>query len=128
MKNLPYIISGVAVLALIIVLAVVYGGFGGGDNGGRGSGDVVSGDVQKVVLSFKNGNYYPNTVTVEAGKPVQLSLDSSVGGCYRSFTIRQLGVAKYLASPSNSVTFTPSKGTYRFACSMGMGTGTLVAE
>lgn len=125
MKNLPYIISGLGVIALIVVLMMVYGGGSGGIS--NGSGNVVSGDVQKVVLSYKNGNYYPNTVTVKAGTPVQLSLDSSVAGCYRSFTIKQLGVAKNLRSPSDFVEFTPSTpGTYRFACSMGMGTGTLV--
>ena len=86
-------------------------------------------NAQKIVLSFKNGNYYPNTVTVKAGQPVSISLDSSVQGCYRSFTVREFGISKYLASPSDSVTFTPTKpGTYRFACSMGMGTGTLIVE
>ncbi len=128
MKNLLYIVSGIAILALVIILVIMYGGKGVSVNGNT-SGGVVSGDVQKVILSYKNGNYYPQTITVKAGIPVQLSLDASVGGCYRSFTIRQLGVAKYLASSSDSVTFTPNeKGTYRFACSMGMGTGTLIVE
>lgn len=88
-----------------------------------------NGEIQKVVLSYKNGNYYPQTVTVKSGQPVEISLDSSVQGCYRSFTISALNVRKYLGSPSDSVTFTPTqKGTYRFACSMGMGTGTLIVE
>ncbi len=88
-----------------------------------------NGEVQKVILSYKSGNYYPQTVTVKSGQPVEISLDSSVKGCYRSFTISSLNVKKYLASPSDSVTFTPTKkGTYRFACSMGMGTGTLIVE
>ena len=87
------------------------------------------GDVQVVNLGFKNGNYYPNTVIVKANQPVEISLDKSVVGCYRSFTLRQMGIAKYLATPSDSVSFTPTQaGTYRFAGSMGMGTGTLVVE
>ena len=85
--------------------------------------------VQKVVIGIKNNNYYPNTITVKAGQTVSISLDKSVTGCYRSFTIRQLGLQKNLATPNDALTFTPiEKGTYRFACSMGMGTGTFIVE
>ena len=91
--------------------------------------DFGGGDFQKVVLGVKNLNYYPNTITVQYGKPVRIYLDSSVSGCLRSFTIRDFGVAKYLKTPSDYVEFTPNKkGTFRFACSMGMGTGTLIVE
>ena len=91
--------------------------------------DFGGGDFQKVVLGVKNLNYYPNTITVQYGKPVRIYLDSSVSGCLRSFTIRDFGVAKYLKTPSDYVEFTPNKkGSFRFACSMGMGTGTLVVE
>jgi len=90
---------------------------------------VSSGEVQKIILSMKNGNYYPNTIRVKANQPVSISLDKNVGGCYRSFTIRQLGLAKYLPTPSDTINFTPKeKGIYNFACSMGMGTGTLIVE
>ncbi len=83
--------------------------------------------AQKVVIGIKNYNYYPNTITVKAGQPVSISLDSSVSGCYRSFTIRALGINKYLKTPKDTIEFTPTKsGTYPFACSMGMGTGTLI--
>lgn len=88
-----------------------------------------NGEVQKVIIGVKNYNYYPNTINVKVGQPVRISLDSSVAGCFRSFTIREFGVAKYLKTPSDYVEFTPTKkGTFRFACSMGMGTGTLVVE
>ncbi len=91
--------------------------------------DSPSGEFQKVVLSFKNYNYYPNTVNVKVGEPVRVYLDSSVGGCYRSFTVKQLGLSKYLATPNDYLEFTPTeKGTFKFACSMGMGTGTLIVE
>ena len=91
--------------------------------------DFGGGDFQKVVLGVKNLNYYPNTITVQYGKPVRIYLDSSVSGCLRSFTILDFGVTKYLKTPSDYVEFTPTKkGSFRFACSMGMGTGTLVVE
>lgn len=87
------------------------------------------GDVQKVVIGMKNYNYYPNTITVKENQPVRIYLDSSVVGCYRSFTIRDFGIAKSLPTTSDYIEFTPTKkGTYTFACSMGMGTGTLIVE
>lgn len=85
--------------------------------------------AQAVTLSLKNGNYYPQSVSVEAGKPVVIALDKSVTGCYRSLVIRGLGVSAYSKSPGETVRFTPGKpGTYRFSCSMGMGYGTLVVK
>lgn len=115
----------------IVVLIAIIGGFFYFNSSGSVSGNAVSGsgNAQKIVLSFQNGNYYPNTITVKSGQPVQISLDSSVRGCYRTFTIRQLGIVKNLASPGDYVEFTPSQpGTYRFACGMGMGTGTMIVE
>jgi plastocyanin domain-containing protein len=92
-------------------------------------GNSENGQVQKVVLSMKNYNYYPNTIKVKEGQTVRIFLDKSVQGCYRSFTIRSFGIAKYLSTPNDYIEFTPNKkGTYTFACSMGMGTGTLIVE
>ncbi len=89
----------------------------------------VQGEVQKVVLGVKDFNYYPNTVRVKANQPVEISLDSSVTGCYRSFTIRDFGISKNLPTPQDKITFTPTKkGTYKFSCSMGMGFGNLIIE
>ena len=86
-------------------------------------------EIQNVVLSYKNYNYFPNTITVKANQPVRISLDSSVGGCYRSFVMRDFGISKYLKTPSDYIEFTPTKkGTYKFSCAMGMGTGTLIVE
>ena len=86
-------------------------------------------NFQEVTLSIKNYNYYPNTVKVKANESVRIYLDKTVVGCYRSFTIRDFGISKYLPTPNDYVEFTPTKkGTYSFACSMGMGTGTLIVE
>lgn len=122
------------VYTIVLLILVAGAGFfffksGSGSNVNDNDVKTITGDVQSVVLGFKNGNYYPNTVTVNSGKTVRISLDNSVGGCYRSFTVRQFGIAKYLASPRDYVEFTPTTpGTYRFACSMGMGTGTLIVK
>ena len=86
-------------------------------------------NVQKIVISEKNLNYYPQTIKVKAGQPVSISLDEKVKGCLRSFTIRELGLAKYLKTTLDTLDFTPTqKGTFTFACSMGMGYGKLVVE
>lgn len=100
---------------------------------GNSSGDLISktnnGEIQNVVLSLKDYNYFPNTVTVKAGNTVRISLDSSVVGCLRDFTIRDFKIRKYLKTPNDYVEFTPTKkGKYTFACSMGMGTGVLIVE
>ncbi|MBS3070860.1 cupredoxin domain-containing protein [Candidatus Pacearchaeota archaeon] len=88
-----------------------------------------SGEFQKVVIGMKGFNYYPNTITVKEGIPVRIYLDESVVGCLRSFTIPEFGVAKYLKTQEDYVEFTPNKkGTFKFACSMNMGTGTLIVE
>ena len=124
-KSLFYIV-GTILIILVAGTVLIRGNDGSVGNavvGGSG------GDVQKIVLGIKDYNYYPNTINVKVDKPVSISLDSSVSGCYRSFTIRDFGINKYLKTPKDTVEFTPTKkGTYRFACSMGMGTGTLVVE
>ena len=118
---------------VIIILAMVFiGGYfilTNSETGANSVSGASDGNVQKVVIGMKNSNYYPNTIKVKVNKPVSISLDNSVGGCYRSFTIREFGIAKYLKTPQDTIEFTPNKkGTFRFACSMGMGTGTLIVE
>jgi plastocyanin domain-containing protein len=92
-------------------------------------GSILDGEVQKITLGMRNYNYYPNTVKVKEGVPLEITLDSSVSGCYRSLVIDEFDVAKYSANPSKTITFTPDKkGEFRFACNMGMGHGTLIVE
>ena len=93
------------------------------------SGNVVAetGEIQEVVIGMRNYNYYPDTINVKAGIPTRVSLDDSVYGCFRDFTIRDFGIREYLQTPEDYVEFTPmNPGTYTFACSMGMGVGKLV--
>ena len=121
-------------MAGIIILIAFFGYFIlGSSEDSSIIGSVIAVDsnkeAQKVVLGLKDFNYYPNTIKVKANKPVSISLDKSVYGCLRDFTIREFGIRKYLRTPSDTVEFTPTKpGVYRFSCSMGMGTGTLIVE
>jgi len=100
---------------------------------GNGNGNAVvtngNGEVQKVSIGMKDYNYYPNTIKVKAGEPVEITLDKSVSGCLRSFTIRDFGVNQYSKSPDEKIKFTPDKkGTFTFACSMGMAYGKIIVE
>ena len=126
MKAIYYVV-------LTVMIVAGAGFFLFGNSGANATGNVVNddadGNFQKVVLGVKNYNYYPNTVTVKEGVPVRIYLDNSVVGCLRSFTIKDFGIAKNLPTPADYVEFTPNKkGTFGFACSMGMGTGTLIVE
>jgi len=127
MKNAYWILG-------IFILVILVGGFFYYEYQSQSYSDLSSisddsGNFQKVVLSMKNYNYYPNTVTVKVDQPVRIYLDSSVGGCYRTFTIKQLNIYKSLPTTSDYIEFTPAqKGTFRFACSMGMGYGNLIVE
>lgn len=132
MKNTTIAVIFVLVLLAVGVFFFARGNLNGNavnTNNGGTNNNGGNGEVQKVVISYKNYNYYPQTITVKTGVPVSISLDNSVKGCFRSFNIRDLGLSKYMASPSDTMDFTPKqKGTYRFACGMGMGYGTLIVE
>jgi len=126
MKPIYYILF---IILIVGVVGFFIFGNSAGVTGNTISGDNVNVQAQKVVLGMKNYNYYPNTITVKENQPVRIYLDSSVVGCYRSFVIREFGIAKYLKTPNDYIEFTPNKkGTYGFACSMGMGTGKLIVE
>ena len=127
MKNTTFL------LIMTVLVIIVIGFFiltGNKDISGSSiSNTNTGGETQKIVLSMKNNNYYPNTIRVKAGLPVEISLDKTISGCYRSFNIKDFGISEYLATPQDTVVFTPNKkGTFTFACSMGMGYGKLIVE
>jgi|SRR3989338_4220880 len=117
------------VFVLILVVGAGFFFLKGGNSSSTGDVAVGSGNVQKITLSEKNSNYYPNTLNVKANQPVSITLDNSVVGCFRSFNIKDLGVSKYVRTPQETIDFTPTKkGTFTFACSMGMGYGKIIVE
>jgi len=126
MKTFFYIM-----MTLILLIGFGYLLLGKSENiNNKNTGGVtLEGNIQKVTLGIKNYNYYPNTIKVQAGQPVRIYLDKSVVGCYRGFVIKDFGISEYLKTPNDYVEFTPTKkGTFRFSCSMGMGTGTIIVE
>lgn len=121
-------ILGIVVAVILVGFFVVRGSSINGNVVSEG-GQVLQGEVQQVIIGEKDSNYNPSQIRVEANKPVSITLDSSVKGCLRSLNIKDLGVSKYAKTPSETIDFTPTKkGTFRFACSMGMGYGTIIVE
>lgn len=121
------------ILILIVIIIAIVGAFIGihssTTSSSNNSAQNLPTQTQNVVISMKDYNYFPREIHVKANQRVSVSLDSSVTGCLRSFTIPDMGVRKVLPTPKDTVEFTPTqKGTYKFACSMGMGYGTLYVE
>jgi len=117
---------------MIVLIVLGVGAFLYSSSGSQGNNSQTNSqdsNVQKITLGIKNANYYPNTITVKEGVPVEITLDSSVQGCLRSFNINDFGVHASSQNPSQTIKFTPTKtGTFRFACSMGMGYGTIIVQ
>lgn len=121
----------ITIIGILALVAVVVGFvfLSGNTESTPITGNVVAGEMQKVVLSQDDLNY--KDVRVQAGKPITLSADSSVTGCLRSvvFNIEGKKYSKYLRTTSDSVELPAlSKGIYSFSCSMGMGFGKLIVE
>ena len=129
-RDFPMKNTTIFIFAFLIIIAGGIFLFTKGEAKQDITGNVIANnEIQKITLGIKNYNYYPNTIKVKAGIPVRINLDESVRGCYRSFVIRDFGIAKRLATPEDYVEFIPSKkGTYTFACSMGMGRGKIIVE
>lgn len=86
----------------------------------------IQNGVQQVTIDVLNSGYSPNYVQVQAGTPVNLTLQSNeTYTCALAFVFREFGIDTFLeATDSQSFTFTPTKkGQFTFTCSMGMYTG-----
>lgn len=119
-KNLVYLGA--------IVLVVLLGAFILWPNAPTTS-TVNTGDAQKIELNEQGSRY--QDVVVEADKPIQLSAGRSVTGCARSvvFNLDGKTYSKYLTTPDDVLTLPAlKKGTYNFACSMGMVSGRLIVQ
>jgi sulfite exporter TauE/SafE/copper chaperone CopZ len=85
---------------------------------------------QVVKMNVSGGGYSPNKITIRAGVPVAWEITSdSNPGCASTIISRSLFTDSVYVAPNTTVTkeFTaPTPGTYRFSCSMGMYTGTII--
>ena len=80
-------------------------------------------------INVINSGYSPNRLSAPSGKPIQLQLvTQNTQSCSRAFVIAALNIEKVLpATGQTTIDLPPQKAgtTLRFACSMGMYTGTI---
>lgn len=85
--------------------------------------------VQKVTLTVSNGGYSPRYFRVQAGVPVELTLetDGQVYSCATAFTFKAFDIYDVLKPIDSKVhKFTATrKGKYTYSCSMGMYSGVM---
>jgi len=89
-----------------------------------------SGDVQEVRVTVKGG-YTPDTIVVQAGKPVRLQFyRDETADCSERVVFEKLKIDEMLpAFQTTTVEFTPTEpGEYPFRCGMNMLKGLLVVE
>jgi sulfite exporter TauE/SafE len=86
----------------------------------------VTGGKQEVVVTASSGGYSPRNAEIKAGIPTTLVVRSAdATGCVRSFAI---GSAEMVLPESGDTRIdlgTPTAGILRYACGMGMYTGTI---
>ena len=88
----------------------------------------VRGGVQNVVLDILNSGYSPSRLQVQAGVPVNLTLQTKDAyTCASDFVFPAFNLRARLGpNDSQTLSFKPEKpGRYTFTCSMGMYTGVL---
>lgn len=91
---------------------------------------VGAGGTQEAFIVVKGG-YSPDTITVEAGKPVKLVFNrQETDPCSEKVVFDAFGVSAELPEGENiPIEFTPSEpGEYEFACQMGMLRGKVVVS
>ena len=90
----------------------------------------ANGGVQEVRVLVKGG-YTPDTIVVQAGKPVRLQFyRDETADCSERVLFERFGIDQQLpAFQTTSVEFTPDQpGEYSFRCGMNMLKGLLVVE
>jgi plastocyanin domain-containing protein len=88
------------------------------------------GGVQEVRITVKGG-YTPDTIVVQAGKPVRLQFyRDETADCSERVVFEKFGINQQLpAFATTNVEFTPTEpGEYPFRCGMNMLKGVLVVE
>ena len=97
---------------------------------GPGTAARVTRGVQEIAIMVKGG-YTPDTILVQAGKPVRLLFyRDETADCSERVVFEQFGIDQALpAFQTTSVEFTPSEaGEFPFRCGMSMLKGVLVVE
>jgi len=88
----------------------------------------VEGDVQKLTVDTSSGSYNPNTITLKAGVPTQITF-TQASGCLAEVVFPELGISADLTAGDVTVELPALQaGEYGFNCGMQMVFGTLTVE
>jgi hypothetical protein len=88
----------------------------------------VEGTIQKVTIDTASGSYNPNTITLKAGVPTEITFTQSFG-CLGQVIFPDLGISADLSAGDTTVKLPAlDAGTYGFNCGMQMVFGTLTVE
>lgn len=88
----------------------------------------VSGGVQKVSVDLSKGYYDPNTISLKAGVPAEVTFGQA-SGCLSQVQSQQLGFSEDLTQGPVTIKLPAlAAGTYTFACGMNMQSGTIVVK
>ncbi|MES2460127.1 MAG: cupredoxin domain-containing protein [Armatimonadota bacterium] len=91
----------------------------------------ASAPVQKATITVDKGVYLPSSLTLAAGRPVELTfIGGKAMGCGDTLVFPGLGIKRTLVAGGKTVvTFTPKKsGPLRFTCGMNMYQGQLTVK
>ena len=124
MSVTPYVVTGAGFAAIVWVLW--YFLF---SKGPAAAGATVDG-VQEVRITVKGG-YTPDTIVVQAGRPVRLQFyRDETADCSERVVFEDFGIDTALpAFQTTTIEFMPPEaGEYRFRCGMNMLKGLLVVE
>lgn len=92
------------------------------------SGTTVTNGHQQVVITATERGYSPRVAKITAGLPTTLIVHSAgAAGCVRAFVINDTQTVLPKTGDTPIQLGSPARGDLRYACSMGMYTGTLSA-
>ncbi len=128
MSVAQYVVTAAGLGAIAWVLWYFLFTRGGG--GGPAVAASLAEGVQEVHVTVKGG-YTPDTIVVQAGKPVRLQFyRDETADCSERLVLEDFGLDVALpAFQTTTVEFTPEEaGEFRFRCGMNMLKGLLVVE
>ncbi|MEQ1933436.1 MAG: cupredoxin domain-containing protein [Fimbriimonadaceae bacterium] len=91
----------------------------------------TSGGLQQAMITIDGGKYTPSVISVEKGKPVELTFTGGKElGCGGTVVFKSLNMSKDVASGKTvTFNFTPKEeGEIPFTCSMGMYDGKVIVK
>jgi len=93
------------------------------------SANTVTAGHQEVVITASRSGYSPRAAAITAGIPTTLIVRSDgAAGCVRGFTIDGAELVLPASGDTRIDLGTPTPGTLRYSCSMGMYTGTVTVS